>query len=307
MIKVIDIMYVRVRAPDLDCMEEFLVNFGLQRSSRTDKALYMRGTDPDHHLHITELGEAGLIGFAFQVEDEADLATAAALEGASAIEDIDEPGGGKRVTLTDPAGSKVEIVWGIEQLPALAVSQRKINTGSVRTRFGTRVEVETAPARVKRLGHCVMMCEQFDKVYQWYQDNLGMIPSDVAYDEDPDELVIAFLRCDRGDKYVDHHSMLPFKASVTGLHHAAFEVEDVNEVWSGHEHLKNQEKYTHDWGIGRHILGSQIFDYWKDPYGNGMEHWTDGDMFDNSTETRKHHMAVVLGSQWGPEAPPPPK
>lgn len=307
MIKVADIMYVRVRAPDLDQMEEFLVDFGLHRSARTDNALYMRGSDPDHHLHITELGEPGLIGFGFQVATEDDLEKAAAMEGASGIENIDEPGGGKRVLLTDPAGFKVEIVSGIERLALLEVPRRKINTGSDRTRFGTLIRTKTAPAKIKRLGHCVLQCTDFSKVCDWYRTSLGMIPSDVGYAEDPDELVIAFLRCDRGDKHVDHHSLLPFQADQTGLHHAAFEVEDVNEIWLGHEHLKDKKKYIHDWGIGRHILGSQIFDYWQDPWGHGMEHWTDGDLLDGSHKTEKHPMSVILGSQWGPAAPPPPE
>ena len=47
-----------------------------------------------------------------------------------------------------------------------------------------------------------------------------------------------------------------------GFNHAAFEVLDINEVMRGHEHLKAQGREA-SWGIGRHILGSQIFDYWR--------------------------------------------
>ena len=35
-IKVRDLAYGRLRAPDLDVMEEFLTNFGMIRSARTD-------------------------------------------------------------------------------------------------------------------------------------------------------------------------------------------------------------------------------------------------------------------------------
>ena len=42
--------------------------------------------------------------------------------------------------------------------------------------------------------------------------------------------------------------------------------------------------YHRSWGIGRHIQGSQIFDYWRDPDGFFVEHFTDGDMFDGSLE-----------------------
>ena len=64
-IKVEDLAYVRLRAPDLDVMEEFLTHFGLIRAARTPSALYMRGTDPAHHLHVTEKGEPGFLALAY--------------------------------------------------------------------------------------------------------------------------------------------------------------------------------------------------------------------------------------------------
>ena len=53
-IKVKDIAYGRLRSPDLDAQEEFLTEFGMVRVERTNTALYMRGTDPDQFLHVTE-------------------------------------------------------------------------------------------------------------------------------------------------------------------------------------------------------------------------------------------------------------
>ena len=73
MIKVTDVAYARFQAPDLDLMEGFLNDFGLTRSARTETSLYMRGTDKDHHLHITELGEPKFVGFAFNAASEEDL------------------------------------------------------------------------------------------------------------------------------------------------------------------------------------------------------------------------------------------
>ena len=49
-------MYGRLQAPDLDLEEEFLTAFGMVRAARTPTALYMRGTDPAHHIHVTEKG-----------------------------------------------------------------------------------------------------------------------------------------------------------------------------------------------------------------------------------------------------------
>ena len=68
-----DLAYGRLRAPDLDPMEEFLTHFGLTRAARTPNALYMRGTDPRHHIHVTEKGEPRFVGFAFYAASEDDL------------------------------------------------------------------------------------------------------------------------------------------------------------------------------------------------------------------------------------------
>src|ERR1051326_9541515 len=97
LIKVRDLAWPRLHAPDLDAMEEFLTAFGMVRAARTPTALYMRGTDAVHHIHITEKGDPKCLGFAWSVTSEDVLQAAAKLPGASGIETLDEPGGGKRV------------------------------------------------------------------------------------------------------------------------------------------------------------------------------------------------------------------
>ena len=55
-IKATDIAYGRLRAPDLDVMEEFLTRFGMLRAERTNTALYMRGTDDRIYLNVLGVG-----------------------------------------------------------------------------------------------------------------------------------------------------------------------------------------------------------------------------------------------------------
>lgn len=117
-------------------------------------------------------------------------------------------------------------------------------------------------------------------------------------------LAAGFVRCDRGADPANHHTLnfaaLPGKEPA--FHHAAFEVADLDDLMVGHKHLK-RGGYQHDWGVGRHILGSQVFDYWKDPFGNRIEHWTDGDLFDTDSPTNVTDLQTMLGNQWGPAAP----
>ena len=87
MIKVSDVAYARFAAPDLDRMETFLLDFGLTRQHRNDNSLYMRGTGPDHHLHVTHLAdEPRFIGMAFNANSMTDLDKLSKVDGASAVE-----------------------------------------------------------------------------------------------------------------------------------------------------------------------------------------------------------------------------
>src|SRR5580692_4255440 len=132
-IKAADLAYGRLRSPDLDKQEEFLTAFGMVRAERTKNALYMRGTDEPHHIHVTELGEPKYVGIAFHAEGMDDLEKLSRVDGASPIESIDEPGGGKRVRLTDPDGFQVEVVYGMERRPKIAVKRPPVNFGEDKT------------------------------------------------------------------------------------------------------------------------------------------------------------------------------
>ncbi len=78
----------------------------------------MRGTDPAHHIHVTEKGDPKFVGLAYYVDSEDDLKRLAKAPGASGVENIDEPGGGKRVRLTEPNGYQIEVVCGIAPVDA---------------------------------------------------------------------------------------------------------------------------------------------------------------------------------------------
>src|SRR5207245_11063216 len=93
-IKVSDMAYGRLRAPDLDVMEEFLTRFGMVRAERTPTALYMRGSDPSHHIHVTEKGEPKFVGFAYHAQTADDLKKLGQQAGAPRAETTAEPGAG---------------------------------------------------------------------------------------------------------------------------------------------------------------------------------------------------------------------
>ena len=57
--------------------------------------------------------------------------------------------------------------------------------------------------------------------------------------------------------------------------------------------------WKHAWGMGRHLLGSQIFDYWEDPWGDKHEHYCDGDLFTADQPTGVHPASKAGMAQWG--------
>ena len=304
-IKVADIAYARVGVPDLDEAEQFLGDFGLIAVERTDDKLFLRGTGPAHHIYVAEKGETRFIGLAFYARDEGDLERATALPGAkSGVEDINEPGGGKRVLLEEPNGYQVEVVYGIEQVAPLAVHQQSLNTGAEPlARKGELFRLPKSPLPVMRIAHAVLVTPKLAETTDWFRGCLGFLSSDDVYVEAQENLIGSFNRCDCGDKYVDHHTLGIFDfGGQTGLHHISFEVADIDAVMSGHYYLEHLGRYEHKWGVGRHNLGSQVFDYWADPWGRIHERWADTDRL-NVASGGGVVPAQELDSQWGDPQP----
>lgn len=303
-IKVWDIAYARMRSPDLDKQEEFLNDFGLVKVARTANALYYRGTDPFHHIHITEKGEPKFLGMAWHAKSEDDLKTLAKLPGASGVEHMDEPGGGMRVRLKEPNGYTIEVVYGMEQVLPIQANRQHINSGAEPlNRAGQLMRIRKGPASCKRIAHGVFGTPKNIETVQWFRDTLGLICSDDVYAGSKENIIGSFNRCDNGDEFVDHHAFFCMKAERAGLNHFSFEVQDIDDVFMGHEYLVSKKKYEHMWGIGRHLLGSQVYDYWADPYGRVHEHWADSDRLNIHNGSNLMSVQEGLTSQWG-EGPP---
>ena len=302
--KMIDLAYGRLRAPDLDVAEEFLTNFGMVRAERTPTALYMRGTDPAHHIHVTEKGEPGFVGLAYYAASLDDLKRLASSPGASAVESVDEPGGGKRVRLREPNGYQVEVLYGVKKLKPISVKRQPLNMGQDSLkRAGTVLRLPPGASRVKRIGHGVMAVPDVKTTVAWFREMLGFIGSDDVYEGSEDNLIGSFNRFNRGSTYVDHHALFCIRNTRAGLNHLSFEVQDIDDVFMGHEHLARLGKYEHMWGIGRHLLGSQVYDYWADPWGRVHEHWSDTDRLNAKNGTNLISVEEGFRSQWGERAP----
>ena len=290
--------------PDLALAERFLTDFGLVVVKRTPEVLYLRGAGPAAYCYrIHRANRPRFVGFGLNVPSDADLQKLTELPGASKIEASPHPGGGRFTTLRDPSGFTVEVVHGRANAEELNYrAPLSLNQGVQPVRVNSTQRPPARPPEIYKVGHIVLDVAEYQKTCEWYTYHFGLIPSDVQVLPDGSP-VVTFMRLDLGDKPADHHTMAIAQGFTPGYSHSAYEVVDADAVGMGQKILQ-ERGWKHAWGIGRHVLGSQLFDYWQDPWGDKHEHYCDGDMF-----TAEKPMGIEFASpeamaQWGQRMPP---
>lgn len=303
-VKVHDLAWLEFEKPDLQRAEMFAHAFGFATSLRTRDELQLRGTDPGAPCVLIRRGtRSRFIGPAFQATDSRDVLRLADATGTT-VAPLPETLGGVSVDLTDPNGIQVRVVADTHELPALPAQQPlAVNVGHDPARLNATQRPPREPARVQRLGHLVLQSTRYVQTLNWYLQHLGLIVSDFLYYQDQRHRgpVMSFIRCDRGRTPTDHHTLALALGPANRYVHSAYQVADLDALAAGGEHLR-QHGYRRSWGIGRHIQGSQIFDYWRDPDGFLVEHFSDGDLFDCTLEAGWAPMTASGLAQWGPPA-----
>lgn len=290
--------------PDLAKAETYLADFGLRVVSNDGQTMLLRGTGPAPFCYVVQkAAKPRFVGFGLEVETEAELAALARLPGASAVEASPWPGGGRRVRLTDPSGFRVDTVLG--RAPAAPLPHRPalpLNNVDRPARINLTQRPPVAPPDVIRLGHIALEVADYQATAAWYTQHFGFIPSDIQALPDGSPAV-AFMRLDRGDRPTDHHTLALAQVFAPALNHISFELVDPDAVGIGNRLLRDRG-WKHAWGMGRHLLGSQIFDYWEDPWGDKHEHYCDGDLFTADQPTGVHPASRAGMAQWGQLMPP---
>jgi catechol 2,3-dioxygenase-like lactoylglutathione lyase family enzyme len=303
-IKARGLAWLEFEKQDLDRTELFARDFGFAVHSRTPDELRLRAArEAAPCLVVRRAPESRFVGVAFEAADRADLDRLAGSTGGS-VKALAQEGGGHGVRLTDPTGVAVTVVHGMETLPGTPLQQSLTwNVSGGRARVNATQRPARGPARIERLGHVVLASRVFGRALDWYLENLGLIVSDFLFvdgqrDRGPS---MAFIRCDRGSEPTDHHTLAMLLAPEAGYVHSAYEVADLDSMAAGGEYL-GERGWQRSWGIGRHIQGSQVFDYWRDPDRFMVEHYADGDLFDSSLEPGWAPMSASGLAQWGPPA-----
>ncbi|MET0204262.1 MAG: VOC family protein, partial [Casimicrobiaceae bacterium] len=162
------------------------------------------------------------------------------------------------------------------------------------------------PVQPRRLAHVLLFSPDVPRQVAFYERTLGLRLSDRSGD------IIAFVH---GPHASDHHLVAFAKSHAAGYHHSSWDVGRFDDVGLGAESMKAQG-YTHGWGVGRHVLGSNYFYYVQDPWGSWAEYSYDIDFVPVDVDwPAADHPPEDSFYIWGPtvpddfivnrEAPPP--
>lgn len=293
--------------------KQFLIDFGFQVAKESDDGseVYLRGFGSEPYCYVVRqspIGKSFFGGAAYYVESYGELEKATKVSCATGIEQLKAPGGGLSVTLTDPTGNKVVLVHGQEPCPVPQPDLAKltVNYEVEKPRQGEFQRLQPGvPVPIFRWGHYGVSYPPgtYDTMLNWYTKHLTLAISDIVTIKG--EPATVFYHIDRGLDYTEHHSFF-MKRTKPGVEpsvaHAAFEVHDFDMQQIGHDYL-SEKGYQLCWGVGRHHLGSQVFDYWFDPSGFIVEHYADGDLVNSKTPVTINEAGPRTLAQWGPPVP----
>lgn len=303
--RAVELAFLRWEKRQLAPTERFWRDFGLHIVSSSENRLVARATGPAPCTAIATKGpRERFVGPAFRMSDDTDLDRYVHTMGGRRLTPHAIPGSGCGVELADPSGRSIWLLQGqstVDPLPVRAALTADTNTAQYTPRVNRTVRAPIEPAQILRLGHVVLQTVDFARMAGWYQRVLGIIPTDVQYLADGSP-TLAFCRLNLGDQPADHHTIVLVGGVEEKYEHSAYEVVDLDAIGQGQQVLRAQG-HRHMWGIGRHVLGSQLFDYWFDPDGFEYEHYTDGDLFTADFETAYSPLEFGGIWAWGDDAP----
>lgn len=241
-------------------------------------------------LNIKEGDHRHLSAMHFSTSHESDIADIARrLEGLGVASRTSST----TLECTDPIlGHSIRIDVGAP-IPLKPTDARPANRPGDRNRYNNR-NASLAPDRrpPRRLGHVVLASPDIEKSTAFYFDGLGFRVTD--------QFVGANGTFGRVE--TDHHNLLIHRSRVGYLNHYAIEVDDFDAIGENGAAVVADNPDSHIIGVGRHLLGSNLFWYLRDPSGNMFEFFADMDHINDDDDWAKNHSRTDWGA---PSAPAP--
>ena len=247
--------------PDLEEQERFLKAFGVEPARAGDRIEIRAGGRRPCLGDDREIGNA---------EEEAAIHLARLLR--AGLRPDPRPGrGGRRRVLQRPSGrtGRRVLVPGSVRPAHPGARCAKDNAGLEVAMADLNVppNVRGAPARsaaetVKstRLSHMALFTPDLDRVLNFYTRALGLRLADRSGD------IIAFTYGRHGS---DHHMLAFATGPALGLHHSSWDMPSVESLGLANTQLR-AAGYNIHWGPGRHVLGSNYFNYTRRQMGPAL-------------------------------------
>ncbi|SAK76452.1 VOC family protein [Caballeronia ptereochthonis] len=279
--------------PNLDEATRFLDAFGFRLEPRPGQLL-LRTPGSDHvWARVREGGRKQLAYLALHcfADDFAPLCEQVLNAGGTAAEPARlAPDDG--FWFHDPDGNLLQLKPGVKTSPGCKPVARR-EPAPLRSR-GASARADAPPTRPTRLSHVLMFTPDVRQAVAFYERSLGLALSDGS------EGIVAFLHARHGS---DHHLVAFAQGAAKGWHHSAWDVATIDEVGVGKMQMQ-RAGYVEGWGVGRHVLGSNYFQYVRDPWGSYWEYSADIDYVGAGVEWPSgNHPPEDSLYLWGPDVP----
>ncbi len=293
------LQHIALAVPDPEVGCQFYTDFGME--SRADgERVVMRcaGRDQDQIILIGGAERKRLHHICLGTRQE-DLSGIEERLAAAGVKLLDQPydGAGDGLWFEDTDGVLV-CVRVAEEDSARGEPELHYNTRGYKRRLNSRgCSEHSYVARPRRLGHILLFSADLPAKVELYTGALGMKLSDTV-----EGSAIAFLRSGNGG---DHHVIALAQSEKPGLHHVSFEFGTVDDIGMATTNMA-EKGHKSFWGLGRHVIGSNYFHYFRDPWGGLVEHFADIDMIDEDQDwevkdwTTEHNYA-----RWATDGPAP--
>ena len=280
--------------PDLAAAERFASTVGLD-VERVGEALHLRAAGSPHVWGRIVPGARKSLAYLSLgcYEKDLDALKRQVVAAGAKLVDAHPAADAQGFWFRDPDGNLIQVKAAAKTQPDQKDSLRDASIPA-----STRGAVSRSKAprvRPSRLSHVLLFTPDVSRAVDFYRDAVGLNLSDRSGE------IIAFMHARHG---CDHHLVAFAKSATKGIHHTSWDVPSFDDVGLASAQMRNAG-HTEQWGVARHVLGSNYFCYTRDPWGSWWEHSCHIDYVPAGTpwEAGDHPPEDSL-YLWGPDVPP---
>jgi catechol 2,3-dioxygenase-like lactoylglutathione lyase family enzyme len=279
--------------PDLVEEAKFLTAFGLEVETQVDRLL-LRTVGSNHVWGQILPGEKKKLAYVSMAcyEGELEGIRQQVATAGGAFEAQHPSGSADGFWFRDPDGVLFQVKVGAKTQPDQKTDMPDLTIPS---------NVRGAPARSKaplarptRMSHMALFTSNVTRSLDFHIRALGVRLADRSGE------IIAFTYGRHGS---DHHLLAFLSGGGPGLHHSSWDVPSVEDCGRTNTQLR-AAGYDRHWGPGRHVLGSNYFNYAKDKFGQWWEASSHIDFIEKNADWTIANFADEDSLYlWGPDMP----